>query len=185
MSRRIGLLSVLLGMLAVFAFAQDPERGPRGQRGRRGGEAGQQAGQGREERRPGFDPAQLRERMMTNMKEQLGASDAEWETLRPKVMKVWTLHRDLRPGMAGMAGMAGRPRQGGAREENEVAKAQRELRTTLQNKDAPTEEIQKQLTALRNAREKVRKDLEAAQKDLKASVNPRQEAVLVLNGLLD
>ena len=65
------------------------------------------------------------------------------------------------------------------------AVAQRELSTTLQNKSATTEEITKKLTALREAREKARAELQTAQKALKELVTPRQEAVLVVNGMLD
>ena len=66
-----------------------------------------------------------------------------------------------------------------------VAKASADLRTTLENKDAPADDIKTKLAALRDAREKARAELQAAQKELKEVLTQRQEAVLVTNGMLE
>ena len=59
------------------------------------------------------------------------------------------------------------------------------MRTTLDDKNAAPETIAKKLAGLREAREKARKDVADAQKDLKEILTQRQEAVLVINGMLE
>lgn len=145
---------------------------------------GRQRGQGG----PGgnFDPAQMRQRMEERMKEQLGVNDDEWKVLQPKLQKVQEAQRNARGGMMGgmmfgRGGDRGRDNQ----PETPVAKAQAELRTTLENKNAPAADIAKKLTAYREAREKAKTDLTAAQKELKELLTQRQEAVLVMMGTLE
>jgi hypothetical protein len=159
---RIGLVMVALvvAMLAPsFVQAQD-------QGGRRGN----------------FDPAQFREQRLNRVKEQLGANDDEWKVLQPKISKVMEVQMQSFGG-----GGFGRGGRGGGDNQptTPVARASAELRTTLENKDAPADEIAKKLTALREAREKARAELQAAQKELKEVLTQRQEAVLVTNGMLE
>ncbi len=162
MSVRSWSLIVLVGLLLLPALAQDTPPGP-ARPLRRGGEPG--AG---------------RERMLNNMKEQSGVTDEQWKTLAPKIERVMSLQRELRGGVLGSRGgdAANAP-------ENKVAQTQRELRAALDRQDTPPAEITQKLTAYREAREKVRDELKALQKDLKEGITPRQEAVFVLNGLLD
>ena len=61
----------------------------------------------------------------------------------------------------------------------------RDLRTALEDKNAAPETIAKKLSALREVREKARKDVADAQKDLKEVLTQRQEAVLVINQMLE
>jgi len=137
-------------------------------------------------RRGNFDPAQMRERFMTSIKEQLKADDDEWKVLSPKIEKLMTAQRDSR-GTGGFRG--GRPGGGGGGADNQpttpVAKASADLRTALENKDTPAEDIAKKLAALREARDKARADLAAVQKELKEVLTQRQEAVLVTMGMLE
>ncbi len=163
--RTIGMLVLAAALLAPsLAFAQERERGERG-----------------------GDPAQMRQRFMERFREQLGASEEEWKVLEPKLTKVMTAQRDARGGMFG--GRRGGRRGGddNAAQENQsaVEKASTDLRTTLENKDAPADQIQAKLTALRDARTKARTELEAAQKELKELLTQRQEAVMVTMGMLD
>ena len=134
-------------------------------------------------RRGNFDPAQMRERFMNSIKEQLKADDDEWKVLSPKIEKLMTAQRDAR---AGGGGFGRRP---GGNTDNQpttpVAKASADLRTVLENKDAPADEIAKKLAALREARDKARTDLQAVQKELKEVLTQRQEAVLVTMGMLE
>src|SRR5258706_10398314 len=60
-------------------------------------------------RRGNFDPAQMRERYMNSIKEQLKADDDEWKVLSPKIEKLMTAQRDTR-GAGGFRG--GRPGRG-------------------------------------------------------------------------
>jgi hypothetical protein len=130
-------------------------------------------------RRRGGDVTPLRERMLSNIKEQMGVSEDQWKLLAPKVEKVMTLQRELRGGMGGRGGnMASPP-------ESALAQAQGDLRTALENKDTPPAEIAQKLAAYRAARDKARAELQTAQKDLKEGAAPRQEAVLAVNGLID
>jgi len=175
------MLIAILAMSAGSAFAQNQNNGGQG-RGQGGGGRGN------------FDPAQMRERMMTRIKEQLGATDDEWKAIEPKVDKVMTAQRESRGGFGfgGFGGGRGGPGGGGGggggadqQPTTAVGKASADLRTTLDSKDAAPETIAKKLAALREAREKARKDVADAQKELKEILTQRQEAVLVMNGMLE
>jgi hypothetical protein len=142
--------------------------------------------------RGNFDPAQFRERRMNQIKEQLGASDDEWKVISPKVEKVMTAQRETFGGGGGFGrggfGGGGRGPGGGGGDQaptTALGKAAQDLRTTLEDKNAAPETIAKKLSAMREAREKARKDVADAQKDLKEILTQRQEAVLVINGMLD
>jgi hypothetical protein len=131
---------------------------------------------------------------MQRIKEQLGATDEEWTALQPKLEKLMTAQRDTRGGGFGRGGgrRRGGPDGGGntndpnaQQNQSAVAKAQADLRTVLDNKDSKPEEIKAKLAALRDAREKAKADVTAAQKDLRELLTQRQEAVLVNMGFLD
>ena len=147
--------------------------------------------------RGNFDPAQFRERAMNRIKEQLGASDDEWKAIQPKVEKVMNAQRESRGGFGGFGG-GGRGGGGGGagggggggggadqQPTTAVGKASQDLRTTLEDKAAAPETIAKKLAALRDARDKARKDVTDSQKELKEILTQRQEAVLVINGMLE
>jgi hypothetical protein len=136
-----------------------------------------------------FDPAQFRQQRLDRIKEQLAASDDEWKVLSPKIEKVMDVQRNTFAGFGGFRGRGGGGGGGGGNADNQpqtpVAKASADLRTTLENKDAPADEIKTKLAALRDARQKARDELQAAQKELKEVLTQRQEAVLVTNGMLE
>lgn len=166
MLRRTVLWTLAIGSLAAFSLVQAQEARPR----REG------AGPPQEGRR--FDLGQMRERMMSNLKEQLVVSEDEWKAMQPKVEKIMTLQRDTRAGFGGFGRMRDEQPQ------SKVAEAQRDLRKAVDDK-ASAEDIAKKLTAYREARDKARDELKEVQKELKGQVKPQQEAVLVLNGFLD
>ena len=190
MSHRFLFVKVLAWSLLVFSLVQAQDQG-----GRRSNEERERSGAGQDERRPrgSFDPAQIRERWMTSIKEQLAVSEDEWKVLQPKLDKVMTAQRDARTGFGGSGGFSGRSRGGEERDrprtgdqpESKLAAAQRELRATLDNKNASTDDIATKLKAFRDAREKARAELQAAQKALREGLTPRQEAALVLLGMLE
>jgi len=181
----------IVGLLLVGQSLSQPQ-----QRGQRAGAGGPQ-GQGPAGRQ--FDPERMRMMMEQRMREQLGATEEEWKVLGPRVMKVSELNRQLSGfGRRGMFGMFGGGRRGGPqgdqpgrrqgapeRELTEVEKATEQLRTTLENTSAKPEDIKNQLTTLRKAKEKHKQQLAAAQQELRKIVTVRQEAQLVLMGLLD
>lgn len=80
---------------------------------------------------------------------------------------------------------ARRPRGGMFGEPTAVDTAAEALQTTLENASATPEEIKGKLTALRAAKEKAKQELAVAQKDLREVLTLRQEAQLVVMGLLD
>jgi peptidoglycan hydrolase CwlO-like protein len=188
-SCRFGVMA--LAFLLVAGFSSSVYAQAQGNRqGRQRGN--QQQGQGQQgQQRGNIDPAQARERYLTQLKEQLGASDEEWKALQPKVEKVLTAQRDNRRGGGGNRGF-GRNRnnnnaqqQPNAQPTSEVTAAADELRKTVDDKAATAEDINKKLTALREAREKAKNELTTAQKELRELLSARQEAILVSSGLLD
>jgi hypothetical protein len=179
--------TLLLGVALVQGGAGGgPGGGPGGQMGGPGGPGGQR-----------FDPAQMRQMMEQRLREQLGATEEEWKVLGPRVMKVSELSRQTSGfgrgmffgGRRGPQGSQPGGRQGpqGAqeRELTAVEKITDQLQTTLENTSAQPEEIKKQLTALRAAKEKAKQELATAQQELRKIVTVRQEAQLVLMGMLD
>jgi hypothetical protein len=174
--RRIALGVLILGLLGVVLVGQSLSQ-----------QQQQRARPARQDFRRDFQA-----RMLERMKETLEASDEEWKVIEPRVEKVLTLSRQTRV-MAGF-GQRFRPPQeqatgqqatGQQAEQTQVEKAQQDLRTVLENKQAKPEEIKQKLTALREAVEKAKQELAKAQQDLREILNVRQEAQLVLMGLLN
>jgi len=190
----VGVMGCLVALIAAgVSMAQPPQGGRGGQRGM-------------------FDPQQMRQMMEQRMKEQLGTTDAEWQVIGPRLTKVMNLSRQTqmgggmarmfmrgRRGQGGpMGGPQGGPPQGGpqdggrrgrrgpvGQEETAVSKASDALETTLENASASPEEIKAKLTELRTAKEKARQELATAQKELREVLSLRQEAQLVLMGMLN
>ena len=176
-----------------FALAQDVTPSGTGGRGNRGARGG-----------GNFDPAQMQQRRDQAIKDAIGATDDEWKVLQPKIDKVSTAQRDMRSGgMGGMlggrggrggcGGRGGAPAAGGADNapaadapaQSAVQKASNALGKILENKDAKPDDLKPALAALRDAKAKDKAELEKAQKELKDVLTLRQEAVLVMRGMLD
>jgi hypothetical protein len=184
-----GSLACLVSVvLAGMLLAQPPERPEAGKRGPRGGRR--------------MDREQMRARMVERLKEQLGAKDEEWKVMEPRLQKVMDLSRQVdRPGRGAFFGRGGRrgagqdagtekrpgrgPEGAPGRETTAVEKASDELQKVLDSESAKADEIKAKLTALREAREKAKQDLAKAQQDLKQILTVKQEAKLVLAGLLN
>ena len=178
------ILSALVGLVCVgTAICQDATSQPAGARGGRGGG-------------PRMTPEEMRAQMETRMKTALGVKDDEWAALQPKIEKVMTAQRDargggmMRGGRGGPGGPGGPGGQGGPaadanRPQSDVATKAADLAKVVGDKDAQPAQIKSALEAYRAARAKARLDLETAQKELKELLTPRQEAVLVSDGMLD
>ena len=69
--------------------------------------------------------------------------------------------------------------------DNAVALALTELRTVLSSTNAPASDIKAKVEAVRNARQKAKADLAAAETNLRLLLTTEQEAVLVSLGYLD
>ncbi len=176
------VVCVVSVVLAGLLLAQAPERPRRGERG---------------ERR--FDREQMRARMVERLKEQLGAKDDEWKVIEPRLVKVIDLSRQVdgrgrrsmffgrggREDRRGDRGRTERPAGDPDRERTAAEKAADELQALLDSESAKAEEIKTKLTALREAREKAKQELAKAQKELQQILTVKQEATLVLGGLLN
>ncbi|HOJ59409.1 MAG TPA: hypothetical protein PK878_03915 [bacterium] len=175
-------------MLGATAMAQE-QRGQRGQRGQ-------------------FDPAQMQAMMMERIQEQLGATDEEWKVIQPLVANVMEKQRNAMQGGFRGVGMRfgpGGPGAPGGPAPQAADRPQREgqdrgqrggfrgvedpdvtaLQTVLENKDASPEEIKAKLNALRTTRAKREAELKTAREELRKVLTLRQEAQLVLMGMLD
>lgn len=118
--------------------------------------------------------AQHRNRAIEDLKGQLGVSDQEWSVVRPRVETVYDLVHPRYQSARG-PGLSSSP----------VDQRTRALREVLADKEAASEKIKTALSALRAAKEQARQELVKARQDLRQIMTLRQEAVLVLNGLLD
>ena len=116
---------------------------------------------------------QLRQ-LLERLKRELGLSPEEWSVVQPRIVAVYRLaHLQASSGKEDIEGLAS------------VTQRLNELRALLANKDAKPEEIKAKLTALRLAKERATQELAKARQNLRQIMNMRQEAVLVLNALLD
>jgi hypothetical protein len=180
MSRRILIPFVLAALIVPLAMAQDNTGGgnrDRGDRTRGGGPGG-------------FDPAQIRQRALDRVKEQMGdVKEDEWKVIEAKLTPVMEKRFESLAAGFGGVGRGGRGGGGGDQPErparNAVEQATRDLQKALDDKGASEDSIKAKLAAFREARDKVRNELASAQKELKEVVMPRQEAVLVAQGYLD
>jgi chromosome segregation ATPase len=188
-SRRVAVGSsalALLGLLSGSARAEENTKRP--QRGEASQEARARMEQSRAFSERMRNAGSLEERMrimeerlaadrrraIEDLKEQLSISDQEWTVIRPRIEAVYNLQHPPMPG-----------RPGSETRRTEVQQKIAELSELLRNKEAPVDEIRARLTGLRAAKEKARQELAAAQQNLRQILTLRQEALLVLNGLLD
>jgi hypothetical protein len=142
-----------------------------------------------------FDPTQMRQRMMQRIQQALGASDDEFAVLEPKIDAVVQLRMDVNGGMFGR-GMGRRPGGGGGgggpdggapstQPSSPVQTATADLRTTLDDDSATPDQIKSKLDTLRQAKAQEKADLSKNEDDLRSLLTQRQEAQLVLFGILD
>jgi len=171
-----GLSVVLVLLMAASLVLAQPGAGQR------------QRGQGM---RGNFDPAQMQQRMMERMQEQLGMDADEIKAIQPMLTKVQELNRELMGGrMRGMmGGRGGRGGRGGMGQQDAApltgqAKIQADLSALLDNESATAAQIKAKLTEYRKGQEKLQRALVEAQTKLAAVLTAKQEARLVLMGIL-
>ena len=188
----------LLGILALLGLAASPALGQAPPGGPGGGP-------------PDF--AQMRQRFLDMMRQSLGASDDEFKVLLPKIEKVQQLQRDANarggmfmmfggrgpggggpggpggpgagPGGPGGPGGGGFGGPGGDQTPSEVQQKMMDLRETLDNKDSKPEDVKAKLQALRDARAQAKADVVKAQGELRDLLTSKQEAVMVMMGVLE
>lgn len=117
------------------------------------------------------------------LKADLGATDEEWTALEPMIQKVGDLRRQM---MAGRFGFGGR--RGGGNVPPDDQEVMTEVTALRQAVDAPstnTQVLKTKVEALKTAREKKQAELKETQNALREVVTLRQEAILMLSGILD
>jgi hypothetical protein len=174
---------IVMGMTGLMltagsAMAQD-------QGGAGGGPGGGQGG-GRGGR--GGDPAQFQKMMSDRLKQSLEISDEDWKAIEPLVSEVQKQQMAGRTGRGGMFG--GRGGRGGANggaapDANAEVTPATELQKVLDNKNATPEEIKAKVDAYRAKQKASKEALAKAQEALRAVLSARQEAVMILMGMLD
>ena len=174
-------IAAMLGMASTTALAQNDE-GPGGRRG------------GRD-----FDPEQMRQRMMENIRDQMSVTNAdEWKVLEARIQKVMDARRE-----AGPAGNFGRMMRRRGGNEGDMGPGQgpgggrrggffggqpmpeQEALDKAIDSNAPTEQIKAAMEKYRAARKAKEAALEKAQADLKQVLSVKQEAVALSLGLLN
>lgn len=155
---------------------------------------------GRRGRDRRWNPEDMRRRMeefrrrgQERMREQLGASEEEWKVLLPLIEKVQQLQQQQQQGGGTRFGdpFGRRGRRPGDRRSDEdeakrpeVEKKTEALRSLLEDEVSGAGAIKAALDALRKARLQAEQELAKARKELQQVVTVRQEAQLVLMGIL-
>ncbi|MGC4034225.1 MAG: hypothetical protein QM754_21305 [Tepidisphaeraceae bacterium] len=196
MSWKASLVAVVLAaaVCPTLSYAQN-QGGGGGNGGGGGGGGRQQRGGGNGGGGGNFDPAQFQQMRLERIKEQLGAQDDEWKVIEPKLSKIMDAQRQAMAGGMGMGGGrggrgggGGGGPGGGGQEQTPTTKvgiARAELDKATKSDSASPEDIDKKLQAYRAARTEAQTSLETARKDLKELLTPKQEAILVLNNILE
>ncbi|MBI1290746.1 hypothetical protein GC173_05825 [bacterium] len=99
--------------------------------------------------------------------EKLGLSTEESAVLKPRIEKLVTMVNSARPGR------------------NNQMPEMEALRTTVESADSTPEQISKAVADLRKAREARAAELKTAREELRELLTPKQEAILIVDGLLD
>jgi hypothetical protein len=143
--------------------------------------------------RGNFDPAEMQQRMLNNLKEQFGVTDdAEWKVISDRITSINELRRASGGGLGGGlaafralqgGGQGGQGAQGGRRGNAAASPEQDALRQAISDK-LPDAEIKSRLTHLREVRKANEEKLTKAQEELRAILSVRQEAVAVMFGIL-
>lgn len=182
-----GFASALL-LSAGNLTAQDnppPGGGQGGDRGGRGGRGGLGGG---------FDPAQMQQRMMENIREQMAVKDdAEWKILEERIQKVSDAQREIGFG-SGMRRMFRRPGgdtqnndQGGNRRRGgfggEPSAEEQVLDKAIDSK-ASKDDLKSAMTKYRSSKKEKEAKLAQAQEELKKVLSVQQEAVALAMGLV-
>jgi hypothetical protein len=155
-----------------------------------GGNGGGGGGGGRN--RGNFDPAQMQQRMMDNIRVQLGfTNDTDWSAVQPLIQKVTDARRDV--GFGGMGRMFGRNRGGGGGNGGPGGgrggfgpppSPEAEALQNAIDANAPAAQIKDALTKYEATQKVKQAKLVQAQEDLRKVLTTKQEAQATLLGLL-
>lgn len=171
MIRALAIVCALGALLSLTSFAQDAGGG-----GDRGGRRGE------------FNREEFQARMNERLKESLGSTDEEWQVVQPLLTTVMEKQRAVREltsfgrgGWGGRRGGEGDQQQQQQQREQPVPVA--ELQAAIDANDATA--ITQKLAALREARSVRETELKEARAALVEVLTAKQEASLVLSGMLE
>jgi hypothetical protein len=142
-----------------------------------------------------MDPAQMQQRMMDRIQEELGFTNStEWDAVKPLVQKVMDARRDVGFG-GGMGRMMGNRNRGGNTGDQannrprggmfgQTSPEQEALQKAIDD-NAPASQIKDLLAKCKKSQKDKQAKLEAAQADLKKVLTTKQEAQAFLLGLVN
>ena len=155
--------------------------------------------------RGNFDPAQMKEMRLADLRDQMEVKDdAEWSAIQGKLSKAFDASMTLRgmtmQGMMGRGGRGGRGARTGGNNAADDPQAQRpqrrnnmfgEASTTLEalqkaiDDKAPAAELKAKLAAYRAELKDRQAKFDAASEDLRSVLTARQEAIAAVAGLVN
>jgi len=145
-------------------------------------------------RRFNFDPAQMRERIMERVKEQLEITDdGEWKAIQPLVQAVMDARMASMNGLGGRMMFGGGPRRPNAENTDQAVRrgpfgqppsAEAEALQKAIDAKASNGELKAAITKFNEYRKAKQAELEKAQAELRKVLTVRQEAIATANGLL-
>jgi len=141
-------------------------------------------------RPPGDRMEQFRQRMNEFLKTSLKVSDEEWAVILPLLEKVQSKQREALTGRFSALGggrrggdRGGQP--GANRPDRPVSAETDALKAALESESTSPADIKAKLEAVRAARKKAEAELDQAREDLRKVLTQRQEATLVMVGILE
>jgi hypothetical protein len=108
----------------------------------------------------------------------LGFSDSEWEVISARIDHIKQLQRTIEGRSTGS-------NNGSSSDENPIRTEMKALQTAFWDTHQSSTDIENGLKNLRLLKARARADLEKARQELTELVTPRQEVLLVLQGILD
>ncbi|QQE11298.1 hypothetical protein JD969_17645 [Planctomycetota bacterium] len=183
----VAIFIVALGVTATFAYSQQETKSKADKKDRNRREMVNREGD------PRARFGDMRARMMDRFREMLEFEEEEWELIQPYIENVTQLKSQISNRQGRMAGMTGRGGRGMRTAESSSTKAEKtpmqkaseKLRTLIDNPQASVESMQSALANYRQVREALESELALAQKDLKDLLTIKQEAQMVMFGILD
>lgn len=129
------------------------------------------------------------QRYLLRVRELLQAGEEEWAVLEPRIAGVMRLQRDLSAGRETKGPRPPRPDKPTANAADgqapDVQTLARALNAALFDPSVPASEVKARVAAVRDARVRIRQDLTRAQDELRELLTYRQEATLIIMGVLE
>jgi hypothetical protein len=126
--------------------------------------------------------------VVERIQQDLEAKDDEWKVIEPLLSEVVKgQFSQFMSTMGGMFGRGGAPggAPGGAMGFGPAAQEIQALRTALDNPSTSSEDLKAKMKAVRDARKKAEEALQKARENLRKVLTLRQEAKILLAGMLD